>query len=276
MLRIDAHQHFWNYDPVEYAWMTDEMFSIKKQFGPRDLSPILRDNNIDGTVLVQVTQSDSETTTLLKIADSSAFVKGVVGWVDLRNNDIHLKLEELAQYSKLKGFRHILQAEKPGFMLQPEFLNGISALKKFDFTYDILIYPNHLRSAIEFAKKFPEHRFVLDHLAKPEIRDKKIAEWEKDIRVLASNRNIYCKISGMVTEADWKNWKQDDFTAYMDVIINAFGTNRVMFGSDWPMCLVAASYDQVLKIVTDYFSSFSVYEQNLFFGGNAINFYKLE
>jgi len=276
MLRIDAHQHFWNYNPVEYGWMTDEMFLIKREFSPEDLKPILNTNNIDGTVLVQVTQSDSETMTLLRIADNNDFVKGVVGWVDFRNKDIHLKLEELRQYPKLKGFRHILQAEEPEFMLQPDFINGISALEEFDFTYDILIYPKHLDSAIEFAKKFSGHRFVLDHLAKPEIKHKKIADWEKAIRLLASNPNIYCKISGMVTEAEWKNWKQGDFSAYMDVIINAFGINRVMFGSDWPMCLVAASYDEVIKITSDYFSSFSANEQKLFFGGNAINFYKLE
>jgi L-fuconolactonase len=161
-------------------------------------------------------------------------------------------------------------------MLRPDFLDGISALGEFDFTYDILIYPKHLESAIEFARKFPVHRFVIDHLAKPEIRYKKIAEWEKGIRTMALNQNIYCKISGMVTEADWKNWRQKDFTAYIDVIINAFGINRVMFGSDWPMCLVAGSYDEVLKIANDYFSSYSPGEQRLFFGGNTINFYGLE
>ena len=276
MPRIDAHQHFWNYDPIEHGWMTDEMSVIKKNFLPIDLTPLLEQSNINGTVLVQVTQNEEETLTLLKIAESNDFVKGVVGWVDFRDNNIRRRLESYKRYSKLKGFRHVLQTEEPGFMLQPDFLNGISALRDFYFTYDILIYPKHLEAAVGFVKKFPEQRFVVDHLAKPGIKDKKIAEWETGIRLLASYPNVCCKISGMVTEADWKDWKQDDFTVYIDVIMDAFGINRVMFGSDWPMCLVAASYGDVLNIVTDYFSSFSADEQKLFFGENAINFYQLQ
>jgi L-fuconolactonase len=276
MFRIDAHQHFWNYDPVEYGWMTDEMSLVKKNFLPVDLKPLLEQNGVDGTVLVQVTQSLEETRTLIKIAESNDFVKGVVGWVDFRDNNIRRRLESYKTYPKLKGFRHVLQTEVPDFMLQPDFLNGISALRDFGFTYDILIYPKHLEAAVRFVKKFPGQRFVVDHLAKPCIKDKKIAEWETGIRLLASYPNVCCKISGMVTEADWKDWKQDEFTVYIDVIMDAFGINRVMFGSDWPMCLVAASYGDVLKIVSDYFSSFSADEQKLFFGENAINFYQLQ
>jgi Predicted metal-dependent hydrolase of the TIM-barrel fold len=276
MRRIDAHQHFWIYNQIEHNWMTDEMYLIKKNFLPVDLKPLLELNNIEGTVLVQVTQSEQETLSLLKIAETDDFVKGVVGWVDLSDNNIRRKLEFYKKYPILKGFRHVLQTEEPGFMLQPDFMNGISALKEFDFTYDILIYPNHLEAAVAFVKKLPEQRFVVDHLAKPNIKDKKIAEWETGIRILAAYPNVCCKISGMVTEADWKNWREDDFTTYIDVILDAFGINRVMFGSDWPMCLVAASYEDVLRIVTDYFSSFSAYEQKLFFGENAINFYQLQ
>lgn len=276
MLRIDGHQHFWNYDPVEHSWMKEEMYLIKKSFLPVDLKPLLELNNIDGTVLVQVTQNEEETLTLLKIAESNDFVKGVVGWVDLRDKNIRRRLEGYEPYPRLKGFRHVLQMEEPGFMLQPEFLNGISALGEFGYTYDILIYPKHLEAAEKLVKKFPGQRFVIDHLAKPEIKSKNIVEWEKGIRLLGSYPNVWCKISGMVTEANWKDWKQDDFTVYIDVIMDAFGINRVMFGSDWPMCLVAASYGDVLKIVTDYFSSFSADEQKLFFGENAINFYQLQ
>jgi len=276
MLRIDSHQHFWNYNHIEHSWMTDEMYLIKKNFLPVDLKPLLELNNIDGTVLVQVTQSEEETLTLLKVAETNDFVKGIVGWVDLRDNNIRRKLERYKKYPKLKGFRHVLQMEEPGFMLQSDFLNGISVLREFDFTYDILIYPKHLEAAVRFVKKFPEQRFVVDHLAKPNIKDKKLSEWETGIRLLASYPNVCCKISGMVTEAAWNDWKKDDFITYIDVIINAFGINRVMFGSDWPMCLVAASYGDVLKIVTDYFSSFSADEQKLFFGSNAINFYQLQ
>ena len=276
MLRIDAHQHFWIYDHIEHNWMTEEMYLIKKNFLPVDLKPLLELNNIDGTVLVQVTQSEEETLTLLKIAETNDFVKGVVGWVNLRDKNIRSRLESYKKYSTLKGFRHVLQTEEPGFMLQPAFLNGISILREFDYTYDILIYPKHLEAAEKLVKKFPRQRFVIDHLAKPEIKNKNIVEWETGIRLIASYPNVCCKISGMVTEAGWKDWKPDDFNIYMDVILNAFGAKRVMFGSDWPMCLVAASYGDVLKIVTDYFSSFSANEQQLFFGENAINFYQLQ
>lgn len=276
MFRIDAHQHFWNYNHAEHDWMTDEMSAVKKDFLPADLKPLLEKNNIDGTVLVQVTESPEETETLLKIAENNHFVKGVVGWVDLREKDIRGKLENYRKYPKLKGFRHVLQTEDPDFMLQSDFLNGISVLGEFDFTYDILIYPKHLEAAVKLVKQFPEQRFVTDHLAKPNIKEKKIAEWEAGIRLLAANPNVYCKISGMVTEADWKAWKQDDFTRYIDIAVDAFGISRLMFGSDWPMCLVAASYQEVINIVTDYFSFFPAEEQKLFFGENAVNFYKLQ
>ena len=276
MLRIDAHQHFWIYDNMEHAWMTEEMHLIKKNFLPVDLKPFLELNNIDGTVLVQVTQSEDETLTLLKIAETNDFVKGVVGWVDFRDKNILSRLESYKKYPALKGFRHVLQTEEPGFMLQPEFLNGISILKEFDFTYDILIYPKHLEASEKLVKKFPGQRFVVDHLAKPEIKGKNIVEWETGIHLMASYPNVWCKISGMVTEAAWTDWKPGDFVIYMDVILNAFGVKRVMFGSDWPMCLVAASYQDVLNIVTNYFSSFSADEQKLFFGENAINFYHLK
>ncbi len=276
MFRIDAHQHFWNYDHLEHSWMTEEMKLVKRDFLPYVLKSLLIKNNIDGTILVQVTQSREETDTLLKIAESNDFVKGVVGWIDLRDKDIRSNLQEFKKYQKLKGFRHILQTEEPSFMLQPDFLRGIAALMEFDFTYDILIYPKHLTAAIKLVKQFPALRFVVDHIAKPNIKDKEMDEWKTGIGDLALNPNVYCKISGMVTEADWKNWKQDDFTFYIDTVIKAFGIKRVMFGSDWPMCLVSGSYQDVLNIVSNYFSSFSADDQKLFFGDNAINFYQLK
>ena len=276
MFRIDAHQHFWNYDHLEHSWMTDEMKFVKRDFLPDDLKPLLLINNIDGTVLVQVTQSREETINLLKIAESNDFVKGVIGWIDLRNKDIRSNLQEFKKFQKLKGFRHILQTEEPSFMLQPDFLRGIAALMEYDYTYDILIYPKHLTAAINLVKEFPSLRFVVDHIAKPNIKDNEMVEWKTGIGDLALNPNVYCKISGMVTEADWKNWKQGDFTFYIDTVIKAFGIKRVMFGSDWPMCLVSGSYQDVLNIVSNYFSSFSADDQKLFFGDNAINFYQLK
>jgi L-fuconolactonase len=276
MYRIDAHQHFWNYDHIEYGWMTDEMYAVKKDFLPQDLKPILEDHHIDGTVLVQVGQNLKETETLLKIAEDNDFVKGVVGWVDMRDNNIQAKLSDYKVYPKLKGFRHILQTEEPDFMLHPDFLNGIANLHDFDFTYDILIYPRHLEAAVALVEQFPEQRFVVDHLAKPNIRENELSEWEAGIRHLASYSNISCKISGLVTEADWKHWNPSDFTRYIDIVVNAFGTGRIMFGSDWPMCLVAASYGDVMNIVMNYFSCFTTHDQQLFFGENAKNFYKLQ
>lgn len=275
MLRIDAHQHFWNYDPLEHAWMTDDMYAVKKNFLSVDLEPLLEQNKIDGTVLVQVTQSPEETQALIKISESAHFIKGIVGWVDLLADDIFIKLDEYRKFPKVKGFRHILQLEEPGFMLQPAFLRGISALKEFGFTYDILIYPNHLSAALKLVEKFPEQLFVIDHLAKPLIKAGSITEWQKGITVIASCENVYCKISGMVTEADWKGWKYSDFTPYIDCIVNCFGMKRVMYGSDWPMCLVAASYKEVIKIAEDYFAPFPASDRQLFFGGNAQSFYHL-
>ncbi|HUZ60057.1 MAG TPA: amidohydrolase family protein [Hanamia sp.] len=276
MMRIDAHQHFWNYDPYEHNWMTDEMHSIKKNFLPEGLNPLLQQFGISGTFLVQVSQSYVETGKLLTIAENNDFVKGVVGWVDLLDKNIHDVLDHYKKYARLKGFRHILQTEEPDFMLQKKFLNGISALKGYDFTYDILIYPKHLESAVRMVEKFPEQRFVVDHIAKPDIKNKKLTDWRNGIQLLASFPNVYCKISGMVTEADWHDWEKEDFIIYLDEVINSFGIGRVMFGSDWPMCLVAASYGEVLNIVSEYFASFSQEEQELFFSRNAMHFYGLQ
>lgn len=274
-MRIDSHQHFWRYDKFEHNWMTDAMAAVKKDFMPTDLKPLLNDNNIDGTVLVQVTQTHEETDFLLKIADEFEFVKGVVGWVDLQSNDIISRLRKYQKIKKLKGFRHVLQSEEPEFMLKPGFLKGISALKDFGFTYDILIYPNHLRAALILVENNPTQPFIIDHLAKPFIKDRRIEEWKKGIAAMAAHENVYCKISGMVTEADWVNWHYDEFLPYIDYIVDSFGLKRIMFGSDWPMCLVSASYGEVIQIAKDYFTTFSEFDQQLFFGENAIRFYNL-
>ena len=276
MLRIDSHQHFWNYDPEKFDWITEEMSLIKKDFLPPDLKPVLQQNNFDGCVTIQVQQSEEENDYLLSTTKDHDFIKGIVGWTDLQSKKIEERLTYLKSFKKLKGFRHILQGEKKrDLMLSPEFRNGISFLNKYDFSYDILIFPDQLVFARELVKQFPDQRFVIDHLAKPYIKDGKIEEWEKDIKAISSFENVYCKISGMVTEADWKNWKPRDFSPYLDAVVKSFGTNRIMYGSDWPVCLVAASYQQQLNIVTEYFSSFSKSDQEAVFGGNAIKFYNL-
>lgn len=276
MLRIDSHQHFWNYDPEKFDWITEEMSLIRKDFLPPDLKPVLQQNNFDGCVTIQVQQSEEENDYLLSTTKDHDFIKGIVGWTDLQSKNIEERLTYLKSFKKLKGFRHILQGEtKRDLMLSPQFKNGISFLNKYDFSYDILIFPDQLVFARELVKEFPDQRFVIDHLAKPYIKDGKIEEWENDMKAVSSFENVYCKISGMVTEADWKNWKPGDFSPYLDVVVKSFGTNRIMYGSDWPVCLVAASYQQQLNIVTEYFSSFSKSEQEAVFGGNAIKFYNL-
>jgi L-fuconolactonase len=273
---IDAHQHFWKFDPVRDSWIDDGMKDIQKDFMPADLEPLLLQNGFNGCVVVQSDQSEDETNFQLANADQYSFIKGVVGWVDLQAGNVEECLDYYTQHKKLKGFRHVLQGEaQRDLMLQPAFKKGISLLAKYGFTFDLLIFPDQLQYATELIKLFPHQPFVLDHFAKPVIKNREIKDWEKDMRTMASAHNVYCKISGMVTEADWQHWQQDDFKPYLDVVVNAFGIDRLMFGSDWPVCLVAASYTETINIVKAYFSTFTQSEHDKLFGGNAIQFYNL-
>lgn len=276
MQRIDAHQHFWKYDPVRDSWITEDMAVIRRNFGPEDLQPVLQQHGFDGCVAVQADQSEAENELLLAYASNYDFIKGVVGWVDLRAADIEERLSHYARSEKMKGFRHVLQGEPDrALMLQPAFKRGISQLSRFGFTYDILIFPDQLRYARELVAAFPDQPFVIDHLAKPNIKGQEMEAWARDMEAIAAYENVHCKISGMVTEADWQHWKKEAFRPFLDVVVAAFGTGRIMYGSDWPVCLVAASYEEVLDIVKSYFSAFSHSEQAAFFGGNASRFYKL-
>lgn len=276
MKKIDSHQHFWKYHPVKDAWITDDMKIIQRDFLPKDLAPLLQQNGVDGCIAVQADQSEAETHFLLELAQNNDFVKGVVGWVDLRNPDLKSRLDYFSQFKKLKGFRHIVQAEpEDDFLLKDDFCNGIAQLEKFNFTYDILILPKHLPFAVEFVKRFPNQKFVIDHLAKPNFKQNDFSDWEKGIRALAKCENVYCKVSGLVTEADWNNWNEADFFSCLDLVTKAFGTERLLFGSDWPVCLLAADYSQTLEIITNYFSKFSETDQEKFWNGNAIAFYNL-
>lgn len=272
---IDTHQHFWKYDPVNYSWINDDMQVIRKDFLPGDLAVVVNEHTLHGTVAVQADQTEAETDWLLDLAAKNDFIKGVVGWVDLRSSNIEERLQHYQRFSKLKGFRHVLQGEEPSFMLQKDFCNGISKLQQYNFTYDILIVPKHLAAALELVQQFPEQKFVIDHVAKPYIRDGKIDEWKAGMEKLAQHSNVFCKISGMVTEADWKNWTADQLKPYIDVAVNSFGIDRTMYGSDWPVCLVASSYKRWLQTVKDYFSSYSADDQEKFFSSNAIKFYQL-
>ncbi len=275
MFTIDAHQHFWKYHASTHGWIDDAMAVIRKDFLPAHLEPVLLQHYIDGCIAVQADQTNDETNFLLQLTAENSFIKGIVGWVDLRAADINEQLSYYKQFNTVKGFRHVLQGEDPAFMLQPGFINGIAALQQYQFTYDVLVFPTHLKAVLELIKKFPDQLFVIDHIAKPYIKAGLIADWKKDLELLASFQNVYCKISGMVTEADYQHWKQADFTPYLDVVVNAFGSKRIMFGSDWPVCLVAASYEKMLGIVKDYFASFSLTEQQDFFGNNVTTFYQL-
>jgi L-fuconolactonase len=273
---IDSHQHFWIFDPVRDSWITEAMAVIQKDFLPQDIEPVLNANGLQGSVIVQSDQSEKENEFQLKNAEENNFVKGVVGWIDLQADDLEERLDFYKEFKKLKGFRHVLQGEADrALMMKPAFINGIRKLKKFGFTYDILIYTDQLKYTKEFVAAFPDQLFVIDHIAKPNIKEHNIKDWKKDITAIAEYQNVYCKISGMVTEADWTKWKKKDFKPYLDVVVEAFETNRIMFGSDWPVCLVAATYEQMKSIVDDYFSKFSKDEREAFFGKNAIKFYNL-
>lgn len=276
MQKIDAHQHFWQFEPVRDSWINDEMKVIQRDFLPVDLHPLLQEFDFEGCVVVQSDQSELENEFHLLNAEQFDFIKGIVGWVDLQAANISERLAFYSSFKKMKGFRHVLQGEADrALMLKPAFMNGISQLEKFGFTYDILIFPDQLVHVEKFVQHFPNQKFVIDHIAKPNIKTGEITEWSNHMRAIAAHKNVYCKISGMVTEANWNDWKIDNFAPYLDVIVQAFGTDRIMFGSDWPVCLVAASYEQVIQIVTEYFANYTQQERDQFFGLNAIQFYNL-
>lgn len=274
-MTLDAHQHFWQFDPVRDAWIDENMSVIRRDFLPGDLAPVLHQNGVDGCVAVQADQSETETRFLLTLAEQHDFIRGVVGWTDLRSADVEQRLEHWSQFPRLCGFRHILQGERPEFMLDPAFLRGVRAVGKHGFTYDILVFPKHLRTVRTFLQNFENQKFILDHIAKPYIRKGLIAQWRKDIRALARHPNLWCKVSGLVTEADWQGWQPDDFRPYLDVVFEAFGSKRVVYGSDWPVCLLAAGYARQKAILEGYCGSFSEAEQAGFWGENAREFYSL-
>lgn len=277
MLKIDSHQHFWNYDALRDSWITTDMEVLRNDFLPQHLKPILDQYQFEGCVVVQSDHSTRENEFQLNHAAKHDFIKGVVGWVDLQAPDISDQLEELHAHEKLKGFRHILQGEADrALMLKPAFQNGIAALGGLGFTYDLLIFPDQLGFAEKLIAGFPNQSFVLDHIAKPDIKNGNIGEWGKQVRSLAKHEQVYCKVSGLVTEADWKTWTNADFKPYLDIVFEAFGPKRLMYGSDWPVCLLAADYGQVLNLMEQYIADLSQTEQTLFWGENAVNFYNLK
>jgi len=276
MLCIDAHQHFWIYNDREFAWLDDNMAALRRNFLPADLQPELKANGFLASVVVQTCQTLEETRWLLGLAEQNSSILGVVGWADLCSPEIALQLKDLAANPKLVGLRHIVQVEPDDrFLLRPDFLRGIAALEQFDLAYDILIYARHLPVAIEFVKQFPRQRFVLDHMAKPPIKMKEIDLWADGIRRLSAFPNVYCKMSGLVTEADWQHWTRDDIAPYLEVVFDSFGPDRLMIGSDWPVCLVAASYAQATGLVKDYILKRAPDRASDVLGGNAQRFWRL-
>lgn len=276
-MNIDSHQHFWHYDPDRDGWINEDMSILKRDFLPEELVAELHSNQIDGCVAVQADQSESETTFLLNLAAQHAEIKGVVGWVNLCAANLPERLEYFSQFEKLRGFRHIAQSEPDDrFLVREDFLRGIRELKAFHFTYDILVYPRQLPAARELVEKNPEQKFVLDHMAKPLIREGRMQPWAEQIQAIAANPNVSCKASGIVTEADWANWRGEDFKAYLDVVFEAFGPDRIMFGSDWPVCLLAGKYKNVKMLLANYIRDLPVEQKKKIFGLNAILFYGLK
>jgi L-fuconolactonase len=277
MLKLDSHQHFWRFDPVRDAWIDDDMRVIQRDFLPEDLKPELDKQSINGCIAVQSDQSEADNAFLIELASMHPFIKGVVGWVDLRAENIEETLQFYSQYKIMRGCRHVLQGEtNRALMLEPAFKRGIGHLKQFGFTYDLLIFRDQLFYASELCADFPEQSFVLDHIAKPDIRNQGIHDWIPGIKDLAKNPNVYCKVSGMVTEANWQSWKNEDFYPYLDVIFESFGIERLMFGSDWPVCNVAGGYSAAIDMVKSYLSQFPEDQQALFWGGNAARFYGID
>jgi len=272
---IDSHQHFWRFDAVRDAWITDDMRAIRRDFLPADLEPTLAANGIDGCVAVQADQSEAETRFLLDCARNYPFIKGVVGWVDLRSPRLEATLDELADEPRLRGVRHVAQAERDDFLTRDEVVRGIRSLGRLGLTYDILIHERQLPAALALTARLPDQPFVLDHLGKPSVRTGALEPWATGLRKLARRPNVCCKFSGLVTEADWSNWRPEHLRPYLDVAFEAFGPHRVMFGSDWPVCLVAAPYERVLEVVADYAGALSVDEREAVFAGNATRFYGL-
>ncbi|MBT8315025.1 MAG: amidohydrolase family protein [Maribacter sp.] len=276
-MTIDAHQHFWKYKPSKHTWIDDSMSVIRRDFLPSDLKKVYDENGIDGCVAIQADQTLEETNFLLGLSATYDFIKGVVGWVDLRAKNADEVLNEYSAHGKIKGFRHLVQGESDhNFLLRDDFLRGISFLETYDFVYDILIFPHQLGATLEFVKRFPNQKFVIDHIAKPYIKDGYFDGWSVLMREIAKQDNVYCKLSGMVTEADFNDWTPEQIYPYMNLVLEAFGPNRIMFGSDWPVCLVASEYGEVKQLVTNFISSLSLSEQSKIMGMNAIEFYNLK
>lgn len=275
-MRIDSHVHFLVYQPKEHVWVTDELSSLKSSFLPADLEPFLQSMDFEGCVAVEARQMLKENDWLLGLSEASNFIKGIVGWVDLCSPDVVAQLERYGAYPKIKGIRHlILDEPDDNFMLLEGFQKGIAALQEFNLTYDLLIFPQHLPVTIKLVEQFPHQRFVLDHIGLPSIKDGIISPWDKDLMELAKFENVFCKLTGMDYMANWQNWEPADFTPYLDIVFSAFDFDRLMVGSNWPVCTVSRDYQSIMNIVLEYIQQFSPEIQEKILGENCAKFYNL-
>jgi L-fuconolactonase len=274
-MKIDAHQHFWQYSPETHPWIDDSMAALQRDFLPEHLAPLLAAAGFDGCIAVQAQQDEAETRWLLELSDQHDFIRGVVGWVDLRTDDVRDRLRALAAHPRLRGIRYVVQDEPDGFTAREDFRRGIAALAEFGLTYDILTYARQLTEAVDLTIAFPDQPFVLDHIGKPDIRGGAFDAWARGIAALSRQRNVWCKLSGMVTEADWAAWSPEDLAPYIDTIFDWFGPERTMIGSDWPVCTLAGDYATVLSIAFDRIARLAPEAQSAVLGGNAERFYGL-
>jgi len=273
-MKIDSHQHFWYYNETDFGWIGEEMSVLKRDYLPFELEQELHSVEFEGTIAVQARQKLDETEWLLELAQNNLFIKGVVGWVDLCSPEIEQQLAHFSKHPKLVGVRHVVHDEiDDDFMARPDFQYGISLLEKYKLTYDLLLFPKHLPLACKLVERFPNQHFVLDHIAKPSIRTQLCEPWATHIQALANHQNVYCKLSGMVTEGSWQNWSANDFRFYLETVFNAFGPKRLMIGSDWPVCTVAGNYGKVMNLVIDYLQQFDEETQSLILGENCNTFY---
>jgi Predicted metal-dependent hydrolase of the TIM-barrel fold len=274
-MNIDSHVHFWKYNKKQYDWIDNTMKTLQQDYLPEHLSLTLKRNDIDGVVAVQAIQSEYDTNFLVELSKTHDVIKGVVAWIDLQADNVEERLQHFSQYPIIKGYRHVVQGEPLDFLARENFRRGVRALKAYNYTYDILIFHYQLQPALDFVRAFPDQPFVVDHCAKPDIRHKNIDEWKKHMQEMARFPNVCCKLSGLFTEANWKEWSPADFYPYLDVVFEAFGADRLLFGSDWPVMLLSGIYVQWKSLLEKYMENFQPEDREKVFGANAIQFYNL-
>lgn len=272
---IDSHVHFWNFDPIRESWITDEMSAIRRDFSPNDFFKACASTGVSGCIAVQADQTEDQNHYLLSLAQKNAVIKGIVGWVDLLSTNLEDRLVYWKNFNLIKGWRHVLQAENDEFILNYEFIKGVRTLKKLDYTYDLLCYHNQMPAILKLVDQVPEQPLVLDHCGKPDVKSRDLKKWEEHIQILAQNKQIHCKISGLLAEADWKNWKEVEIFNCFDVVFKHFGTERIMYGSDWPVVLISRTYIDWFSLVQKYCNQFNENEKQKIFSSNASSFYKI-